>query len=170
VSKQIELGESLLETLYPSISIDTENVCPKCTAVLKEDDICAGWIPCASSEYETRCSSCSHRFVAKFTVTCSSPTFEGSQGKGTPLYCDHLSPWVLLREMRSVINATGGIDSILDEKFRCGPEVSATLWWNTILVFKRYKLPFIFLLQGSFHNNLILPSPSLNESMTDMSH
>jgi len=63
-----------------------------------------------------------------------------------------------------VINATGGIESIIDEKFRSGPDISATLWWNMIVAFRRYKLPYIFLLQGSFHNNLILPSPSLNES------
>lgn len=164
IAKQIELGESLLESLYPNTEIDTENICPKCSMSLSEDDIGYGWTPCASNEYETKCPSCSHKFVPKFSITTKSPTFEGSQGKGTPLYCDHLSPWVLLREIRSVINATGGIESIIDEKFRSGPDISATLWWNMIVAFRRYKLPYIFLLQGSFHNNLILPSPSLNES------
>jgi len=169
IAKQIELGENLLESLYPSIDIDNENVCPKCATVLNEDDICTGWTPCASNEYQTQCPSCSHKFVPKFSITCQSPTFEGSQGKGTPLYCDHLSPWVLLREMRSVITATGGIDGILDEKSRSGPDITGMLFWNMIVTFKRYKLPYIFLLQGSFHNNLILPSPSLSESMTDIS-
>mmetsp|Transcript_3652 Transcript_3652/g.6593 ORF Transcript_3652/g.6593 Transcript_3652/m.6593 type:complete len:1307 (+) Transcript_3652:173-4093(+) len=163
VAKQIELGESLLESLYPSIDIDNENVCPKCATVLNETDICAGWTPCASNEYQTKCPSCQHKFVPKFSVSCKSPSFEGSQGKGTPLYCDHLSPWVLLREIRSVITATGGVDSILDEKFRKSPDISATLWWNMVVTFRRYKLPYIFLLQGSFQNQLILPSPSFVE-------
>jgi len=158
ISKQIDLGESLLDTLYPGISIDTDNICPKCAKTLKEDDIYSGWKPCASNEYEMKCS-CSHKFVPKFLISSTSPDFEGSQGKGTPLYCDHLSPWVVLREIRSVLHATGGIDSILDEKFRSGANISSTLWWNMIVLFRRYKLPFIYLLQGSFHNNLILPPP-----------
>jgi hypothetical protein len=163
IAKQIELGESLLESLYPSVEIDAENVCPKCASVLDEDDICHGWAPMSSNEYQTECPSCHAKFVPKFSVSCKSPTFEGSRGKGTPLYCDHLSPWVLLREIRGVIAATGGIDGILDEKFRTGPDISATLWWNMVVTFKRYRLPYIFLLQGSFQNQLILPSPTLNE-------
>ncbi|KAL9180662.1 hypothetical protein ACHAXT_011115 [Thalassiosira profunda] len=158
VSKHIDLGESILDAMYPNIKIDTDNVCPKCAAELKEDDICQGWTACASIEYETECRSCRHRFVPKFIISCNSESFEGSQGKGTPLYCDHLSPWVLLREIRSVISATGGVDSILDEKFRHGPDITSTLWWNMIVTFRRYQLPFIFLLQGSFSNQLIMPT------------
>ena len=154
VSKHIELGESLLESLYPSIDIDNQNTCPKCTKTVDEDYIYSGWTH--SNEYETICPSCKHCFVPKFSVTCSSPTFEGSQGKGTPLYCDNLSPWVVLREIRSIIAATRGIDSILKENFRTG--INSTLWWNMVVIFRRYKLPFTFLLQGSFRNNVILSS------------
>jgi len=168
IAKQIELGESLLESLYPGLSIDNENACPKCAAVLNENAVSAGWTPCASNEYQTKCPSCHNKFVPKFSVSCASPFFEGSQGKGTPLYCDCLSPWVLLREIRSVIAATGGVESMLDEKFRKGSDISATLWWNVVVTFRRYKIPYIFLLQGSFQNQLILPSPSLSESLTDI--
>jgi len=164
IAKQIELGDALLETLYPSLDIDTENVCPKCATVLNENDIGTGWTPCASNEYQTECPSCQYKFVPKFSVACKNPSFEGSQGRCTPLYCDQLSPWVLLREIRSVIAATGGVDTILEEKFRKGPDISATLWWNMVVTFRRYKLPYIFLLQGSFKNQLILPSPGVNES------
>jgi hypothetical protein len=81
----------------------------------------------------------------------------GSQGRGTPLYCDHFSPWVLLREIRSIMTANGGgVDQILAEEFRSGTDISATLWWNMVVTFRRYKIPFVFLFQGSFHNNLIL--------------
>ncbi len=111
---------------------------------------------------------CKQKFVPKFSVSCKSPSFEGSQGKGTNLNCDYLSPWVLLREIRSVISATGCIDTILDEKFRSGSDINATRWWNMVATFDRFKLPYLFLLQGLFKNQLILPSPSLNESLNDI--
>jgi len=159
VARQIEIGESLLESLYPGIDIDTENTCPKCAAVLAEDHICAGWVPCASNDYQTRCSSCGHSFVPKFSVSCKLKEFVGSQGSGTPLYCDHFSPWVLLREIRSIMTATGGgVDQILAEEFRSGTDISAMLWWNMLVTFRRFKIPFMFLFQGSFHNNLICGS------------
>jgi len=62
VANQIELGESesLLECLYPSIDIDTKNVCPKCGTVLNEDTIIGGWSPCASKEYHTKCPNYNH--------------------------------------------------------------------------------------------------------------
>jgi len=169
IAKQIELGESLLESVYPGIDIDMEHACPNCATMLSEADIGMGWTPCASNDYQTVCHACSSKFVPKFSVSCKDASFEGSQGKGTPLYCDHLSPWVLLREIRSVIAATG-VESILDVKFRKGSDISASLWWNMVVTFRRYKLPFIFLLQGSFQNQLILPSPSLNESSTGSVH
>jgi hypothetical protein len=159
ISKHIDLGESLIDSLYPNIHMDTESdACPKCAKTLTEDQIIMGWTPCASKEYETECPSCKHKFVPKFCITCSSPDFEGSQGKGSPLYCDYLSPWVILREMKSILSKVG-IETVLDERFRSGSGINATLWWNMVITFRRYKLPFIFLLQGSFQNQLILPSP-----------
>ncbi|KAL7544800.1 hypothetical protein ACHAWF_008159 [Thalassiosira exigua] len=172
VKKQIELGERLLEALYPGVELDAETVCPKCATVLSEDDVSAGWSPARGpGEYDTRCPSCENAFVPKLSVSCDAPNFEGSQGKGTPLYCDHLSPWVLLREVRSVVGTDpGGIERLLEVGSREGRDaVRATLWWNMVATFRRYRLPYIFLLQGSFQNQLILPSPSLNESMTDIS-
>ena len=162
IAKHIQLGENLIESLYPGIKMDTESdVCPKCAKTLTEDQIIIGWTPCASKEYETQCPSCKHRFVPKFCITCSSPSFEGSQGKGSALYCDYLSPWVLLREMKDILSKTG-IETVLDERFRNGSGINATLWWNMVVTFRRYKLPYIFLLQGSFSNQLILPSPEMN--------
>jgi hypothetical protein len=163
IAKHVELGESLIESLYPGIVMDTENdACPKCAKTLSEDQIITGWVPCASNDYETMCPSCKHKFVPKFSITCNSSDFEGSQGKGSPLYCDYLSPWVLLREMKGILSKAG-IETVLDERFRSGSGANATLWWNMVITFRRYKLPYIFLLQGSFQNQLILPSPGLND-------
>jgi hypothetical protein len=163
IAKHIQLGESLIESIYPDIKMDTDSdACPKCAKTLSEDQIIMGWTPCASKEYETECPSCKAKFVPKFCVTCSSPDFQGSQGKGSALYCDYLSPWVLLREMKCILSKAG-IENVLDERFRSGSGINATLWWNMVITFRRYKLPYIFLLQGSFSNQLILPSPEIND-------
>ena len=160
LKKQIVLGENLLEFLYPDLSIDTScDSCPRCSHVMKELDIIAGWQPCEFQDFKTSCSQCKHRFVPRFSVSCSSPTFEGSQGPGTALYCEMLSPWVLRKELDHFVKGDGGVELILDPEWRKGTDIRATLWWNLITLCTRYKLPFTFLLQGSFQNRLISPAP-----------
>ncbi len=158
--KQIVLGESLLDFLYPDLQIDTEaDSCPHCSNLMRIGSIVDGWQPRAFQDFTTCCPQCNHRFVPRFSVSCSAPTFEGSQGVGTPLYCEFLSPWVLRRELSHVIESERGIDLLLDPEWRKGTQVGATIWWNLIALFKHYKLPFSFLLQGSFQNRLINPVP-----------
>ena len=177
IRTHLELGPCILEGLYPGIKFDTESVCPKCSCVLGEDKIILGWTPCQVKDFSTTCPSCKHRFVPKFSVSCSLESFEGSQGKGTPLYCHYLSPWVLLQEIRSIISTSVGgkaakvlgvesndidqvgIDGIIDSKFREGNGINASLWWNMIVTFTRFKIPYIFLLQGSYKDQqLIMPT------------
>jgi len=158
--KQLLLGESLLDFLYPDISIDTYgDACPRCSNIMKEEDIVSGWQECDFQDFTTCCPLCCHRFVSRFKVSCSSPTFEGSQGPGTPLFCAFLSPWVLRKELGHIIGLDNSIDQILDPSWRSGRDVKAAIWWNLIVMFKRYRLPFSFLLQGSFQNRLINPVP-----------
>lgn len=160
MKKQLVLGESLLDFLYPNIYIDTfGDACPMCSNVMKEEDIVSGWKQCDFQDFTTACPQCSHRFVPRFKVSCSSPTFEGSQGPGTPLYCEFLSPWVLRKELGHIIGNSKSIHQILDPSWRSGRDVRATIWWNLIAMFKRHQLPFSFLLQGSFRNRLIHPVP-----------
>ncbi|VEU44558.1 unnamed protein product [Pseudo-nitzschia multistriata] len=160
IKKQLELGESLLEFLYPDISIDTfGDACPMCSNVMNEENIVSGWQQCNFQDFTTSCPQCSHRFVPRFKISCSSPDFEGSQGPGTPLYCEFLSPWVLRKELGHILGGTNSIDQILDPAWRSGRDIRATIWWNLIAMFKRYQLPFSFLLQGSFRNRLINPVP-----------
>lgn len=52
-----------------------------------------------------------------------------------------------------------GIEDILDPEWRQKENKNAVLWWNLILSFMRYRLPFTFLLQGSFQEKLISPMP-----------
>ena len=169
VEHQNEMGRNLLESLYPGINIDHENVCPKCADVLDDEKVVKGWTPCAANNYHTTCPTCKHKFVPKFAVSCNSPDFVGSQGKGSTLYCDYLSPWVMLREIRSVISTSGGVESILDEKFRGSTDIRATLWWNMIVTFQRYELPFSFLLQGSNQGMIHTLPSSLTETIDENS-
>lgn len=158
VSRQIELGENLLDLLYPDLVIDAKcDSCPHCSYILSEDDVVNGWIAYASQNYTTRCPQCQHRFIPQFIVSTTASAFQGSQGLGSPLYCEFLSPWVLRRELQHVIIGNTGIDGMLNPEWRAGTGLSSTLFWNIIVMSRRYKLPFAFLFQGSFHNRMILP-------------
>jgi pentatricopeptide repeat protein len=160
VERQIALGENLLEIVFPDISIDTENeICPRCNVTLSDDDVVNGWTPGQFNDYLTSCPNCTQRFVPHFCVQCSSPTFVGSRGPGTPLMCERLSPWVLQKEIRSVMSDLEGTGNLLSPEWREKEYKSAVLWWNLVLSCMRYRFPFSFLLQGSFEQNLIAPMP-----------
>jgi len=159
VLMQIMLGENLLEMIYPDISIDTENeMCPRCNTYLMDDDVVAGWTAFDSQDYTTKCPNCGQRFVPHFCVQSTGPSFIGSRGPASPLFCERLSPWVLLKELRSVMGDKEGIENILRPEWRTEETKNATLWWNLVLSFMRYRLPFSFLLQGNFQTSLIIPS------------
>jgi len=158
IEKHISIGDSLLDFLYEDLELDTADACAKCSYVMSEDQIMLGWKLCSFSDYTTQCPQCKHRFVPRFTVMSSSDSFIGSQGLGTPLYCEFLSPWVLQKELHAVIN-TEEVGSIMKSEWRNGTDINATLWWNLIVAFRRHKLPITFLLQGSFKNQLIMPMP-----------
>ena len=160
VLRQILLGENLLEIVYPDISIDTDNeLCPRCSTLLTDDDVVGGWSCQDSQDYTTKCPTCSQKFVPHFCVQSTSASFNGSRGLGTPLMCERLSPWVLQKELRTTMADREGIEDLLDPEWREKETKNAVLWWNLILSFMRYRFPFSFLLQGSFDTNLIAPTP-----------
>ena len=160
IQQQLVLGETLLEYLYPGINIDvSSDACPSCSAVLEEDDIIAGWKCLELQDHSTQCPKCNARFVPKFSVSSSSPSFEGSQGRNTPLYCEYLSPWVVRYLVNNAIEREeGGFGAILDKDWRRSG-INATLWWNLCAHFRRFRLPLTLLLQGSFPSCLVTPSP-----------
>lgn len=160
VEVQIELGENLLEIVYPDISVDTDNeTCPRCNFLLSDDDVVAGWTPNDSQDYATSCPNCTQRFVPHFHVQSTSPTFMGSRGPASPLFCERLSPWVLQKEIRTVMSDREGIENLLSPEWVEAENKNAVLWWNLVLSCMRYRFPFTFLLQGSFDQNLIAPMP-----------
>jgi pentatricopeptide repeat protein len=160
VEMQIELGENLLEIVYSDISVDTDNeTCPRCNYLLTDDDVVNGWTPSDSQDYTTGCPNCFQRFVPHFRVQSSSPKFVGSKGPASPLMCERLSPWVLQKEIRTVMADREGIENLLSPEWREGENKNAVLWWNLVLSCMRYRFPFTFLLQGSFEQSLIAPMP-----------
>mmetsp|Transcript_3117 Transcript_3117/g.7082 ORF Transcript_3117/g.7082 Transcript_3117/m.7082 type:complete len:1072 (-) Transcript_3117:95-3310(-) len=160
VERQIELGENLLEIVFPDISVDTDNeTCPRCNYLLSDDDVVSGWTPGDSNDYTTTCPNCTQRFVPHFCVQSSSPSFVGSKGPSSPLMCERLSPWVLQKEIRSVMGDREGIENLLSPEWRAEEYKNGVLWWNLVLSCMRYRFPFTFLLQGSFEQNLIAPMP-----------
>jgi pentatricopeptide repeat protein len=164
VEMQIELGENLLEIVYPDISVDTDNeTCPRCNFLLSDDDVVKGWTSCDSQDYTTGCPNCMQRFVPHFCVQSSSSRFLGSRGPASPLMCERLSPWVLQKEIRTVMADREGIENLLSPKWRETENKNAVLWWNLVLSCMRYRFPFTFILQGSFEQNLIAPMPEQEE-------
>jgi len=160
VERQIALGENLLEIVFPDISVDTENeTCPRCNFLLSDDDVVAGWTAGDENDYTTSCPSCTQRFVPHFCVQSTSQTFMGSRGPASPLMCERLSPWVLQKEIRSVMAESEGIANLLSPEWREQAYKNGVLWWNLVLSCMRYRFPFSFLLQGSFEQNLIAPMP-----------
>ena len=130
---------------------------PHLQHVLSESDVVVGWVPCSFREYTTQCPKCQHAFVPHFSVSCSSPEFQGSQGPQSALFCEFLSPWVVRKSLQHIIKGETGIEGMLDPQWRNGTDIRATLFWNLIVLFRRYNLPFGFLLQGSIQGRLILP-------------
>ena len=158
VDRHLSMGNSLLEYLYDNLEIDDSgDTCPQCSSFLTLENLMNGWDFCSYTEYTTACPLCNHRFVPRFVVNANSTNFVGSQGVGTPLYCELFSPWVLRKELHIATNGFEDIDGIMNPTWRNGNTLNSKLWWNMIILFKRQKLPITFLLQGSFHDKLIMP-------------
>lgn len=158
IQKHIDIGDSLLDYLYDGVTIDCKgDTCPQCSIFIELENIMIGWNFLSFTDYTTECMHCKHRFIPRFVVDTNSTSFLGSRGVGTPLYCQFLSPWVLYREISIATDAFENFDIILDPEWRSGNDHRAILWWNLIIIFRQQRLPFSFLLQGSFKNHLIMP-------------
>lgn len=96
------------------------------------------------------------RFVARFSVHCTASDWIGSTGPGTPLWCEYLSPWVLRKEIQTIL-LNDGIDSILSAAFRKSSAASSTIFWNLILWYRDFALPVAFLLQNSVEGAATAP-------------
>jgi len=145
-------GYALLQTLFPSLHIETDmETCPKCHVSLNRSQILDGFAD-DPNNYKTQCAKCEHWFVAYFSVLCNSPDWVGTQGPKSPLYFTALSPWVLKKEMLTMLiqSRSGGEHSkdggnnehVGAQHLRHG---SSTIFWNLVLYFHLFGLPCEFL-------------------------
>ena len=167
-------GYALLELLFPLLHIEADmESCPKCHEPLSKAEVMDGFTD-DPNNYTTQCprEGCGKRFVAYFSVLCSSPDWHGTQGPQTPLYFTALSPWVLRKEVLTLL-----VDSRGDGKKKAPPSStkkstsssscggtsssktgdsdrvgaahlrlsSSTIFWNLVLYFRLFGLPCEFL-------------------------
>ena len=164
-------GYSLLQSLFPSLHIETDmETCPKCHVSLNRTQILDGFSD-DSNNYTTQCHKCQHWFVAYFSVLCNSHDWVGTQGPKSPLYFPALSPWVLKKEMLTMLvqSRTGGSGgggggdgggSSGKQHQRVGAQhlrhESSTIFWNLVLYFEMFGLPCEFLMDQEEIDEVVL--------------
>ena len=146
-------GENTLEAMFPGLNIDLFSpfgtACPnlRCGHPLSLSELRDGWTP-DPNRYTTRCPKCGREFVPRFTVDCTSGDWVGSEGRGSSLWCELLSPWVLRKEVNNVI-FQDGIETLLSPSFRAPMSQGAAIFWSMIVTFRLLGLPIAFLLCDS---------------------
>jgi len=176
LSRHMGVAETLLEQVFPGIDIDLAHAlgtqCPgkqPCPAQrpLTFAEIIRGWTPGDVNGYTTRCPHCGASFVPRFSVSCSAPDFVGSEGPGSPLWCELLSPWTLRKEVLAVLLAEHeGVQALCSRELRDASRRTdkAVVFWNALVAFRRAGLPFAFLLAESDVFKAFPPAPASSSS------
>jgi len=89
-------------------------------------------------------------FVARFSVSYRRATNyseEGSIETRIQLQCEFLSPFVLRKELDRMLNDESKEDTFCTKQFWLGNQSTSTIFWNLLMLFKKYELPFAFLLE-----------------------
>mmetsp|Transcript_15916 Transcript_15916/g.16051 ORF Transcript_15916/g.16051 Transcript_15916/m.16051 type:complete len:435 (+) Transcript_15916:871-2175(+) len=148
LTTQVLLGEHSLNSLYAGIHIDlfspfgTACPNPRCRHPLSLMEVRQGWAP-ITDKYTTRCPNCKREFVPRFTVHCDSQDWIGSEGRGSVLWCEWLSPWVLRKQVLSLAE-NEGVESLLSPSLQQAQRI--VIFWNLIVCFRLLGLPYAFLL------------------------
>uniref|UniRef100_A0A7S2RHS4 UDENN domain-containing protein n=1 Tax=Mucochytrium quahogii TaxID=96639 RepID=A0A7S2RHS4_9STRA len=138
---RIAFEHTHMERIFPGLTIDTEReTCPGCHMSVCDEELRKGWNRDAN-DYTTACPNCGRKFVAFFTVASQHPTWVGSKGVGTELFCEFLPPWALSKEVQTVL-LNHDIEFVCRERFR---ETNPTVFWNLVLYFTEFNLPMEFL-------------------------
>lgn len=160
---QVTLADRTLDMLYSDLIIDLVNTngtsCPNlsCRKGLKIFEIIDNFSTDAN-KYTVKCPHCSREFVPRFTVHSKNDDWVGSTGVGSVLWCELLSPWVLQKELLNDID-TMGIESIVSSDFRNGsinPQ-SSVVFWNMMVYFRLYGLPYAFLITEKLSMAFLIP-------------
>lgn len=147
--------ERMLSSHFPDLSINLchqfGTVCPGPKCNLKRpltiSEIYHGFEPPDANKYTTRCFDCGIEFVPRFCVDCSSEDWQGSEGPGTTLWCELLSPWTLRKEVLQILSQDGA-EFLISKSFRQSSTQHAAIFWNIIIAFRLCGLPYSFLLSN----------------------
>jgi hypothetical protein len=167
-TRQVLLANRSLEILFPSLSIDLSHphgtTCPRgtCNKPLSIDTLVSNFAPHNANKYTVKCPHCQTDFVPRFTVFSTVSGWEGSEGPGSLLWCELLSPWALYKEILNTISYHGieAVTSATRFTSQSGSEGSqlqcAVLFWNLVVYFRKYELPFAFLVASKLSMAFIL--------------
>jgi hypothetical protein len=159
--RHMVLSEEMLLRNFPGLKVDLDNAvgmsCPgvsgkQCPVNRAQSlrEIYSGW-DADPNKYTCRCFACGREFVPRFTVESTGEKWVGSEGPGTALWCELLSPWTLRKELFNII-IQEGVELLLSANFRMplasNPQHSV-LFWNSVIAFRLFGLPFSFLLVGN---------------------
>jgi len=164
LNRHMTVCEGMLSSNFPDLSINLSHqygtVCPGAKCTLKRpltiSEIYQGFEPPDANKYTTRCFECGIEFVPRFCVDCSREDWQGSEGPGTTLWCELLSPWTLRKEVFHIL-FQDGVDSLISKSFRNSSTQHAVIFWNIIIAFRICGLPYSFLLSN---RSLVVAFPS----------
>jgi hypothetical protein len=160
----LSLAHRILDVLYPNLVIDLSHpdgvTCPqdKCLKTLSLIEIINNFTT-DIHQYTVHCPHCNAEFVPRFTVVSTNENWYGSEGHGTLLWCEFLSPWTLQKEILNIIESNG-ITTLISCTFREYSVLSSsqysTIFWNMIVYFRHYGLPYAFLITQKLNLSLLI--------------
>jgi hypothetical protein len=131
--------------LYVDLNHEFGTSCPNslCGRSFTVEELDTLWIP-DPNQYTVTCPDCERAFVPRFCVVSSSPSWKGSDGPHTELWCELLSPWSLRKEVLTVLKEYG-IDMLTSPAFRQHLSQHTVIFWNLVVAFRLRGLPYSFL-------------------------
>ena len=148
--QRMQWSDELICRTHTSLHVDLNHEfgtsCPNslCGRSLTVEEVDTLWIP-DPNRYTVTCPDCEHAFVPRFCVVSSSPSWKGSDGPHTELWCELLSPWSLRKEVLTVLKEYG-IDMLTSPSFRQHSSQHTVVFWNLVVAFRLRGLPYSFLI------------------------
>ena len=140
-------SESLLTRKFPELAIDTDReTCPACGTKLTLADVQRGFST-ERSDYTTECpaTGCGRRLLG--ASLCTHARNVAAQPVNLLRFL-YFFLWALAKEVRTVVHdpEIDGIEMLCSAAFS---RKSPVIFWNLILYWRQFMLPFGFLLAGA---------------------
>lgn len=156
-------AERALDFKFPGLDVDLLHEfgtrCPRtsCSQTLTLDDLSANW-ESDPNKYTIRCPHCQMEFVPRFSVYSTASGWIGNEGPNTPLWCEMLSPYVLQKEIMTVLS-NDGLEYLMHPDFRdvAISTQNPILYWNMLIAFRSHGLPYAFLVCDKISMAFMVP-------------